>query len=248
MLGTAAIIGSALCYAANIVMMRRQAVAAKPLEINFFQSSVVMILWLAALPFVGLPAWPSAQWPWVVVAALMSSSGTLLFAFAYARGEASYLAVTEYSAFLWAAALGWIVFREPVSTYTLAGAVLIVGGCLVGSRGKSSAPPEIDVAAYGLTAAEHVDGESDHADVERERGEAMDGDDLAHVRLGDRHVGRRECHPAGEREIDEIPIDRMRQCRGNSRPTQPASGLVVDDVRIMEGVDRVGEQPGQRQA
>jgi S-adenosylmethionine uptake transporter len=144
LLGTAAIIGSALCYAANIVMMRRQAVAAKPLEINFFQSSVVMILWLAAIPFVGLPAWPSEQWPWVVVAALMSTSGTLLFAFAYARGEASYLAVTEYSAFLWAAMLGWIVFHEPVSIYTLAGAILIVGGCLVGARGKTAAPPEMD--------------------------------------------------------------------------------------------------------
>jgi S-adenosylmethionine uptake transporter len=144
LLGTIAIIGSALCYAVNIVMMRRQAVAAKPLEINFFQSSVVMILWLAAIPFVGLPAWPSEQWPWVVVAALMSTSGTLLFAFAYARGEASYLAVTEYSAFLWAAALGWIVFHEPVSMYTLAGAILIVGGCLVGARGKTDAPPEMD--------------------------------------------------------------------------------------------------------
>ena len=144
LLGTVAIIGSALCYAVNIVMMRRQAVAAKPLEINFFQSSVVMILWLAAIPFVGLPAWPSEQWPWVVVAALMSTSGTLLFAFAYARGEASYLAVTEYSAFLWAAALGWIVFHEPVSMYTLAGASLIVGGCLVGARGKTTAPPEMD--------------------------------------------------------------------------------------------------------
>jgi S-adenosylmethionine uptake transporter len=144
LLGTIAIIGSALCYAVNIVMMRRQAVAAKPLEINFFQSSVVMILWLAAIPLLGLPAWPSEQWPWVVVAALMSTSGTLLFAFAYARGEASYLAVTEYSAFLWAAALGWIVFHEPVSMYTLAGAILIVGGCLVGARGKTDAPPEMD--------------------------------------------------------------------------------------------------------
>jgi S-adenosylmethionine uptake transporter len=144
LLGTIAIIGSALCYAVNIVMMRRQAVAAKPLEINFFQSSVVMILWLAAIPLLGLPAWPSEQWPWVVVAALMSTSGTLLFAFAYARGEASYLAVTEYSAFLWAAALGWIVFHEPVSMYTLAGAILIVGGCLVGARGKTDAPPDMD--------------------------------------------------------------------------------------------------------
>jgi len=144
LLGTLAILGSALCYAANIVMMRRQALAADPFEINFFQSSVIMILWFAAVPFVGMPAWPSEQWFWVFVAALMSSSGTLLFAFAYARGEASYLAVTEYSAFLWAAALGWIIFREAVSMFTLAGAMLIVGGCLVGARGKTNAPPEMD--------------------------------------------------------------------------------------------------------
>jgi len=34
-----------------------------------------------------------------------------------------------------------------VSTYTLAGAVLIVGGCLVAARGNVTEPPEIDVAA-----------------------------------------------------------------------------------------------------
>ena len=71
----------------------------------------------------------------------------MLFAWAYARGEASYLAVTEYSAFLWASALGWLVFREPVSPYTFAGAGLIVGGCLVAAARKLAAPPEIDVAA-----------------------------------------------------------------------------------------------------
>jgi S-adenosylmethionine uptake transporter len=147
LLGTAAILGSALCYAANIVMMRRQALAAKPLEINFFQALTVMALWALALPVVGLPEWPATQWAWVVIAALMSTSGTLLFAFAYARGEASYLAVTEYSAFLWAAALGWVIFHEPVSLFTLAGAALIVGGCLIAARRKMIAPPEIDVAA-----------------------------------------------------------------------------------------------------
>src|SRR3954453_10832529 len=50
LLGSAAIIGSALCYAVNIVPMRRQAVAAKPLEINFFQSVTVAILWLSGGP------------------------------------------------------------------------------------------------------------------------------------------------------------------------------------------------------
>jgi S-adenosylmethionine uptake transporter len=106
LLGSGAIIASALCYAANIVLMRRQALAARPLEINFFQSVTVTALWLVALPLVGLPAWPGSNWGWIAVASLMSTAGTLLFAWGYARAEASYLAVTEYSAFLWAAALG----------------------------------------------------------------------------------------------------------------------------------------------
>ncbi|HKP33425.1 MAG TPA: DMT family transporter, partial [Sphingomicrobium sp.] len=147
LLGIAAIIGSALCYAVNIVLMRRQALAAKPLEINFFQSATVMAGWLLAIPIAGVPGWPGDEWLWIAVASILSTSGTLLFAWAYARGPASYLSATEYSGFLWAAALGWIVFHEPVSPTTLAGAILIVGGCLVAARGKVTEPPEIDVAA-----------------------------------------------------------------------------------------------------
>jgi S-adenosylmethionine uptake transporter len=146
LLGSAAILGSALCYAGNIVMMRRQALAARPLEINFFQALTVMLLWAAALPAVGIPAFAGWQWGWIAVAAVLSTSGTLLYGWAYARGEASYLSVTEYSAFLWASVLGWLVFSERVSLYTLAGAVLIVAGCLVAARRRIAAPPEIDAA------------------------------------------------------------------------------------------------------
>jgi S-adenosylmethionine uptake transporter len=145
--GTFAILASALCYAVNIVLMRHQALSAKPLEITFFQAVCVMALWLLAIPVAGVPAWPAGQWAWIGVASVLSTAGTLLFAWGYARGEASYLAVTEYSAFIWASALGWLVFREHVSIYTLCGAVLIVGGCLVAARRKIVAPPEIDVAA-----------------------------------------------------------------------------------------------------
>jgi S-adenosylmethionine uptake transporter len=147
LLGSAAILGSAICYAGNIVMMRPQAQAAGPFEINFFQGVTVMACWIAALPFVGIPPSAGWNWLWIAVASTLSTCGTLLYGWAYARGEASYLAVTEYSAFIWASALGWLVFREGVSLYTLAGAVLIVGGCLVAARRKISAPPEIDVAA-----------------------------------------------------------------------------------------------------
>jgi S-adenosylmethionine uptake transporter len=146
LVGSVAIVGSALCYAVNIVLMRRQALAARPLEINFFQSLTVLLLWLAVIPMVGTPSVPHGYAGWIIIASLMSTAGGLLFAWAYARGEASYLAVSEYSAFLWASALGWLVFRERVSLYTLAGAALIVGGCLVAARRKAE-PPEIDFAA-----------------------------------------------------------------------------------------------------
>ena len=147
LVGTFAILGSAVCYAVNIVMMRRQSLAAAPLEIGFFQNGTIVLLMVASLPFLGGVEWPGDNWLAIVAAAVMSFAGILLFAFAYARGEASYLAVTEYSGFLWAAALGWLVFSEPVSPYTLAGALLIVGGCVVAAREKPRPEPEIEALA-----------------------------------------------------------------------------------------------------
>ena len=146
LLGSAAIIGSALCYAGNIVMMRRQALAARPLEINFFQALTVMAVWLVALPFVRLSLPSSWDWMWIAVASTLSTTGTLLYGWAYARAEASYLSVTEYSAFLWASVLGWLVFSEHLSLFTLTGAVMIVCGCLAAARRKAL-PPEIELAA-----------------------------------------------------------------------------------------------------
>jgi S-adenosylmethionine uptake transporter len=146
LLGTAAILCSAACYAVNIVMMRHQALIARPLEINFFQSLTVLGVWVPIMPFAGLPSAPHGQWLWIGVASILSTCGTLLYGWGYARGPASYLAVTEYSGFLWASLLGWLVFQERVSLYTLAGAVLIVGGCLIAARGRPDLP-EIDVAA-----------------------------------------------------------------------------------------------------
>ena len=147
LLGSTAIIGSALCYAGNIVIMRRQALAARPLEINFFNALTVMACWAIGLPFVGVPASAGWDWAWIAIAAVLSTCGTLLYSWAYARGEASYLSVTEYSAFIWASALGWLIFNERVSLTTVGGAVLIVGGCFLASRGRSAPRPEIEVAA-----------------------------------------------------------------------------------------------------
>jgi S-adenosylmethionine uptake transporter len=97
----------------------------------------------------GTVAWPAGHWPGLVTASLLSTTGILLFAYAYARGEASYLSVSEYSAFVWAAILGWVIFGEAVSPMTIAGATLIVVGCILAARtGKAAATePEIEAVA-----------------------------------------------------------------------------------------------------
>ena len=58
----------------------------------------------------------------------------MLMSWAYARAEAQRLVPIEYTAFLWAALVGWFAFNEPVTPATLAGTALIVIGCLIATR------------------------------------------------------------------------------------------------------------------
>ena len=148
LLGSIAILVSAVCYAVNIILMRRQALVAGPIEIAFFQNVIVAVLLLAAWPAVGgadVP--PRDQIPFVLLAALLSTASLLLLSWAYARAEASYLAATEYTAFLWAMLLGWLVFGESVSPFTLAGAALIVAGCFLAARRPEDCTPSLEAAA-----------------------------------------------------------------------------------------------------
>ena len=142
-----AILASAICYAVNIILMRRQALVAGPVEIAFFQNVIVAVLLLAAWPLFGgadLP--PVDQMPFILLAAFLSTSSLLLLSWAYARAEASYLAATEYTSFLWAMLLGWLVFGEGVSWFTLGGAALIVAGCFLAARRPEDCTPSLEAA------------------------------------------------------------------------------------------------------
>ena len=148
MIGSLAILASAICYAINIILMRRQAQVASPVEVGFFQSMIMTTVLVLAVPFMGgvaLP--PAAQVPMILLAAFLATSSLLLLSWAYARAEASYLATTEYTSFLWAALFGWTFFREPVSLFTLSGAAMIVAGCILAARRPSEASPALEAAA-----------------------------------------------------------------------------------------------------
>ena len=145
-IGSLAILAAAVCYAFNIIMMRQQSLVAAPTEIAFFQSLTVTVILAAFIPFFGVPLPSAADWPWILFAAFLAISSLLTLSWAYARAEASYLAATEYTAFLWAALFGWLVFREPLSPFTLAGAAMIVAGCILAARKPADASPNLEAA------------------------------------------------------------------------------------------------------
>jgi len=135
--GIAAILCSAVLYAANLVLQRRQAQLAAPVEVALFQNGVVALALMPAFPILWRTPDMAALRD-IAGAAVMASAALMLLAFAYARREAQTLVPIEYTAFGWAALAGWTWFGEAVTPATLAGLVLILGGVWLGTRNGAS--------------------------------------------------------------------------------------------------------------
>lgn len=134
--GLAALIFSAILYAYNFVVIRRQSQVAGPVEIATFHSGVGGLILLLFAPFL----WNTpelASLGALTAAGALTVAGAMAIAWAYARAEAQVLVPIEYSGFLWAVLFGWLFFREAVSVTTLAGTALIVTGCWLATRRTS---------------------------------------------------------------------------------------------------------------
>ncbi len=131
--GITAILVSAVMYAYNLILQRQQALIAGPIEIALFQSGTLVLVYLLFAPFFAVPP-PVDSVPALTGAALLSLTSILLLSWAYARAEAKVLVPVEYTAFIWAALFGWLVFEEMPTLATLFGTALIVTGCLVAAR------------------------------------------------------------------------------------------------------------------
>jgi S-adenosylmethionine uptake transporter len=142
--GTAAVLFSAVLYAYNLVLQRRQALLAGPIEIAFFQNLLV-----AAILSFAAPWWlvPNAEFSLTLGAAGLATVSVLMLSWAYARAEAQILIPVEYTAFVWAALLGWLFFAEPVTPWTVAGTALIVAGSLVAARVKPHPVNQVEMAS-----------------------------------------------------------------------------------------------------
>ncbi|QUL37756.1 DMT family transporter [Erythrobacter sp. JK5] len=133
LLGLASLIFSALLYAYNFVVIRRQSQVAGPLEVATFHSGIGGLVLLLFAPFFWVtPALePLGS---ITIGAGLTVTAAMALAWAYAREEAQALVPIEYSAFLWASLFGWLFFREAVTAPTIAGTALIVTGCWIATR------------------------------------------------------------------------------------------------------------------
>lgn len=138
--GIASILCSAVLYAVNLIMQRRQAQVSAPLEVAFFQMIVVGLTLAAAWPWVGTPV-PRESLGWIAASTVLATASLMALAWGWARAEAQVLIPMEYTAFVWAAGTGWFFFAEPLTGPTLAGVALILTGCWAGTRGGGSADP-----------------------------------------------------------------------------------------------------------
>ena len=136
LLGMLSILFSALLYGVNLILQRMQALIAKPLEIAFYQNLIVFFILLMAAPFFLVVPTEFAHWGGSALAAAFAVASLMLMSHAYSQAEAQRLVAVEYTAFIWAAILGWWFFAEPVTARTLLGTGLIVLGCLISARGQ----------------------------------------------------------------------------------------------------------------
>ena len=146
LLAVGAVFLSAIFYAYNLILARRQAKMAEPMEIAFYQNLfVTLFLGLGAPWFVAVPA--ASHAPHIFGAAILATTSLLLLSWAYARAETQILATTEYTGFLWAMLFGWFFFDEAVTMPTFAGAILIVAACLIVARKAPHGDPIEPAAA-----------------------------------------------------------------------------------------------------
>ena len=112
-----------------MVIIRRLSRTDSNMTILAFQAVFVGLA--MAVPAAVLWVWPTpAEWGLVVVLGVLSFAGQWLNIQAYRVGEASVMAVLDYSRLIYATLLGWLVFQSFPDAWTWAGAAIVVAAAV----------------------------------------------------------------------------------------------------------------------
>lgn len=127
--GTLLAVGASLCYAIGMLTTRRLGRTESVFSMMFWMIAGQFIIALAVLPFVWRPM-EAVHWPLLVLLAGLNLLGQLGLVRAFASAPPAKIAPFEYTALLWAAALGFIVFGDVPSARVWIGAAIIIGAGL----------------------------------------------------------------------------------------------------------------------
>ncbi|MEO0465279.1 MAG: DMT family transporter [Pseudomonadota bacterium] len=129
-LGVAAVMLAALTYAISIVLLRLRTQSEDTLTIVMMSNVLPALIGLPVLLAVDpIPA--ATDLPVFAALGLFGLGIWWLFTIAYARAPAQRLAPLEYTALIWSALFGWMIFGEVPGWQLYVGAVVIIGACLL---------------------------------------------------------------------------------------------------------------------
>ncbi len=129
-LGAAAVMVSAVTYATSIVLLRMRAQR---------EDTITIVMMSNVLPaFIGVPILFAVgdsptlvQYPVLALLGFFGLGIWWMFTIAYGRAPAQRLAPLEYTALIWSALFGWVIFGEVPGWQLYVGAVIIIGACLM---------------------------------------------------------------------------------------------------------------------
>lgn len=129
--GTAAVLGSAVLYALNIVLLRLRTKEEDSLTLVTFMNVFPALFLLPFLLLFTDPLPRTESWGPMIGVAFLGIGIWWLMTLAYGRAKAQTLAPFEYTGLIWSALLGYAFFQEIPGWRVWAGAAIIIAACLV---------------------------------------------------------------------------------------------------------------------
>jgi S-adenosylmethionine uptake transporter len=130
LLGMASVALGALAFSGVMVLARQQAQSDSMWTILLIQNVLPMLLLTAPAGLTWKPLVTADLLP-IALAGACATVGLLSLTYAFTHLEASRVAPLEYTSFVWASALGYLLFGEVPTATTAVSAGLIVAGCLL---------------------------------------------------------------------------------------------------------------------
>lgn len=123
-------LAGALCYALYNISTRRLAATDSTATMMFYSSAIGTVLSTLPLPWFWTAPTETPVIANMVLSGAYGGAGHLLLVLAHRRAPAAVLAPFLYLQMVWAVLLGWLVFAQVPSRWTLAGTAIVVASGL----------------------------------------------------------------------------------------------------------------------